>query len=134
MRVARRPGARMESATTAAKNAMAITYGSGSNTSSPDIVGIPLRRTLATADPPSAPQTKPMTMGRLIGARMARTTWLGAGAERDAQSDLARALRHGVAGEAGQPDDREQDGHGAQDRDHRERGGGFLPFPGRTCP
>ncbi len=38
--MARRPGARMESATTAAKNAMAITYGSGSNTLSPAIVGI----------------------------------------------------------------------------------------------
>ena len=60
----------MESATTAAKNAMAITYGSGSNTLIPDIVGIPLRRTLATADPPRAPKTNPMTMGRLIGARI----------------------------------------------------------------
>ena len=65
---------------------------------------------------------------------MARTTWLGAGAERDAQADLASALRHGVAGQAGQPDDREQDGHGTQDRDHGERARKRSPLPGRRHP
>ena len=53
----------MEGATTAAKNAPAIRYGSGSNTSSPDIVGMPLRRMLDTAEPPNAPETKPISDG-----------------------------------------------------------------------
>ena len=70
-----------------------------------------------------------MTIGTAHRGQNGADNVARAGSERDAQSDLASALRHGVTGEAGQPDDREQDGHGTQDRDHRERGGGFLHFP-----
>jgi hypothetical protein len=65
----------MASATTAAKKPTAIKYASGSNKRMPTIAGIPLRRTMAAADAPRAPQMNPMATDRRIGARMARITW-----------------------------------------------------------
>jgi hypothetical protein len=70
----RLPGGRIARTTTATKKVNAIPYASRSKTFNVDMDGIPPQKILATADAPRATQKKPITMGRVIGDRMARTT------------------------------------------------------------